>query len=167
MLQECETEMAAENHFQSSVLTAEGLAAYPDILRRAIIKGNEVTFGEELTRQDYWMQQQTYNTRNGPRRRRVNYTDAARRLAVTEFNTWYVRGLARRLIDEGITECEVYRAEIAREPRGECQVHEGAHYSVQEIYDGHRARYWPQPGNPEALSIPVGPNCHHTIRRAS
>jgi hypothetical protein len=32
------------------------------------------------------------------------------------------------------------------------------------VYDGHRARYWPTE-NPTAVSVPFGPNCHHTIRR--
>jgi hypothetical protein len=37
--------------------------------------------------------------------------------------------------------------------------------TVREIHDGHRARYWPAPGNPGAFSIPFAPGCHHTIRR--
>jgi hypothetical protein len=91
--------------------------------------------------------------------------DAARQLAITEFGTFYVRGLARRLLDEGDTHCQVYRAAPAREPRGECGHLEEHVLPLELIYSGHRAHYWPPPGNANVLSIPVGPNCHHSIRR--
>ena len=68
------------------------------------------------------------------------------------------------LIDEGEEYCQVYRSAPAWESRAECLQHDGKIYSVQEIYNGHRARYWPSPSNPTALSIPVGINCHHSIR---
>ncbi len=45
--------------------------------------------------------------------------------------------------------------------------HEGLIVSVREVYDGHRARYWPEPGNADAFSIPFGPGCHHVIRRVA
>jgi hypothetical protein len=43
--------------------------------------------------------------------------------------------------------------------------HEGRIVDVKTIYDNHRARYWPEPGDREAFSIPVGPGCHHMIKR--
>jgi hypothetical protein len=90
---------------------------------------------------------------------------AAERLAVTEFNTWYVRGLAKRLLDEGVTQCQVYRAALPKWEPADCTKHEGQAYPVKDVYDGHRAKYWPEPRNPNAFSIPAGPSCHHTIRR--
>jgi hypothetical protein len=92
----------------------------------------------------------------------------AKAFALTDFNTWYVRGICRALMEAGIPECEVYRAEEAYEPRGECLQLEGEVLDVEEVYLGHRARYHPEEAkNPAALSIPVGPNCHHSIRRRS
>lgn len=74
-------------------------------------------------------------------------------------------GLAHRLVSEGETECEVYRASEPKFKHASCSVHEGRAYPLPSIIDGHRAGYWPEPGDPEKLSIPAGPGCHHTIRR--
>ena len=85
-------------------------------------------------------------------------------LAQTEFNTWYTTGLAKRLMEEEIQDCEIYRAEPAKIPRCECTKLEGKSVKVSDIYGGHRAKYHPKL-NPSAFSIPSGPFCHHTIKR--
>lgn len=90
---------------------------------------------------------------------------SAARLALTEFSTWYVRGFAKRLLDEGVAQCQVYRGAQPKWEPGECADHEGRVVPVQSIYDSHRARYWPEPGDAAAFSIPFGPSCHHVIRR--
>ena len=165
MLQEFDAEEDRPDPYRSPRLSPAGRAGFSSVVREALSSGNETSLAAGLARQEYWNPVETYVRSGTSRSRRVNFESAAKMLAITEFNAWYVRGLARRLLNEGVGVCEVYRAESAREPRGECLEHEGQTHSVQEIYDGHRARYWPSPGNPSALSIPVGPNCHHTIRR--
>jgi hypothetical protein len=99
------------------------------------------------------------------RERRVNVRQASERLALTEFNTWYVAGFAHRLVDEGVTECEVYRAAEPKFEHASCSSHELQVYPLAGIIAGHRASYWPDAGDPSKLSIPAGPGCHHTIRR--
>lgn len=90
-------------------------------------------------------------------------SNAAHILAHTEFSTWYTKGLARRLIEEGDEKCEVYRAEAAARPRCRCSRLEGNIVSVRDVYNGHRKYHYAVPQ--EAISIPGGPLCHHTIRR--
>ncbi len=153
------------NPYISDRLNQHGVRAYQSLMEAAIQSSNEVTLAESLSDPSFWKPSEGYERSGKPYRRRINPRKAAEFLAITEFNTWYVRGLAKRLLDQGELECEVYRAAPAWEPRGECLEHEGRRYPVQKIYDGHRARYWPRPGNPGALSIPVGTNCHHSIRR--
>jgi hypothetical protein len=137
-------------------------------MRDALVEGNEISLTQALTVASLWSP-----TRESHRNGRVHIsprTDVesdALRLAHTEFLTWYVRGFARRLIDEGEEDCVVYRAAPAWEPRAECLAHEGRTFSVRAIYTGHRVRYWPPPGRPEAFSIPAGPECHHAIRRVA
>jgi hypothetical protein len=109
---------------------------------------------------------ETYVLKGVTRERQVNVAQATERLCLTEFNTWYVRGFASRLREEGVTHCQAYRAAVPKWEPGECAAHEGQVYSVQEIYEGHRRRYWPEPGDTTAASIPFGPGCHHTIRRS-
>jgi hypothetical protein len=67
-------------------------------------------------------------------------------------------------MEEGVELCEVYRGAPAFQPRAECQDHDGKSFKVIDVYNGHRARYHPVV-NEFAFSIPIGPNCHHTIRR--
>lgn len=78
----------------------------------------------------------------------------------------YVRRLSMRLMEEGVEFCQAYRAAQPKWNPGECAEHEGQLFRVRDIHDGHRARYWPEPGKPTAISIPFGPGYHHTIRRA-
>jgi hypothetical protein len=148
MLREFDSEEAG-TPYRSSVLSAAGLAAFPGIMRNAIQSGNETTLYQALANPLLWQQ----TDRGG---RRVNAQAAAERLAYTEFNTWYVRGLAARLIAEGVEHCEVYRAARADQPRCECAQYIGRLVPVLDVYNGHRARYWPAPGDPRAFSIPTG-----------
>ena len=165
MLEEFLAEQRSGNPYRSSRLSSLGIKIFPIEMEKAIRKGNEETLANALSKPAYWQSSETYARGGKIFARRINPIKAAEFLAYTEFNTWFVRGFARRLIEEGEEYCQVYRAAPAWEPRGECLQHEGKSYRVQEIYEGHRARYWPPPGNPNALSIPVGTNCHHSIRR--
>ncbi len=160
MLREFEAEESSGNPYRGKNLSAVGRVEFGGLIRQAIRSGDEQTLIASLLNSSYW---------NPTDRRgyRINQQNEAERLGLTEFNTWYVRGLAKRLMDEGVAECQVYRAGIPKwgAPSEECMAHEGQIYSVEVVYFGHRARYWPEPGNRAALSIPLGPNCHHTIRR--
>ena len=164
MLQEFKAEEGG-NPFRSPRLSPFGVQEFPSIMREVIKNGNEQTLLDRLNRPEYWNPTEKYQSKGVTLQRKLNYSNAARTFALTEFNTWYVRGLCRRLLEEEVDLCQVYRAESAQVPRSECLAHEGMRYSVQQIYDGHRAHYWPEPGDKTSLSIPVGPLCHHSIRR--
>jgi hypothetical protein len=166
MLKEFEAEEAGQKPYRGRGLSEVGRTSFPDLMREAIRHGTEETLAAALLRPHFWNANETY-TRNGIQRiRPLKVQQAAERLGLTEFNTWYVRGLAKRLTDEGVEECQVYRAAPPKWEPAECSKDENQVYSVRQVYDGHRAKYWPEPGNPEAFSIPAGPSCHHTIRRA-
>lgn len=141
------------------------MAAFPEHMREAIQLGNEQTLLVALNRAGYWNPTEQYERSGIVRPRNINRQQAAEQLSLSEFNTWYVKGLAKRLMDEGVRSCEAYRGTMPKWEPGDCAAHEGQIYSVEEIYRGHRARYWPTPGNPNAISIPFTPGCHHTIRR--
>lgn len=167
MLAEFEAEESSGNPYRGKGLSPAGRAAFANLMREALRAGDDQTLIGSLSQASYWNPTETY-VRNGlERERRVNVQQAAERLGLTEFNTWYVRGLAKRLMEEGVTRCQAYRAATPKWEPGECSAHEGQIFSVEEIYRGHRARYWPEPGDDTAMSIPFGPGCHHTIRRVS
>jgi hypothetical protein len=165
MLKEFQKEEGNGSPYRSKDMSEHGKSEFPKIMEKAIKTGNEVTLGQELPKASFWLSVSN-RYRNGKWIRvTINPRAWAERLALTEFNTWYVRGLSRKLIEEGVEHCEVYRAEPTWDPRPECQDHDRKQFKVLDIYNGHRARYWPT-ANSMALSVPIGPNCHHTIRRA-
>ena len=160
MLLEFEDE-ESNNPYRSRKLSSSGLAEFPGLMRRAIKSGNEQTLTDSLLVSSYW----NLIDRRG---HKINLQESATSLGLTEFNTWYVHGLTKKLMDEGVTHCQVYRAAMPKwEESAECAIHNGKKFSVIDIYRGHRARYWPTPGNRSTLSIPIGPNCHHSIKRVS
>jgi transcriptional regulator of nitric oxide reductase len=165
MLTEFKAEEASGNPYRSRILSAAGRTAFPQMMEDAIRTGSDVTLTAALQNQRLFNPTETYERNGVQRERRINIAQASERLALTEFNTWYVCGLCKRLIVEGVKECQAYRgAQPKREP-AECSAHEEQVFLVEAVYRSHRARYWPEPGNPSAISIPFGPGCHHTIRR--
>jgi hypothetical protein len=94
-----------------------------------------------------------------------NKPQALEILCAGEFNIAYIRGLALTLLAEDVADCEIYRAGNAVEKRRECSEWEGRAFPVQQVLDGHRARYWPPPGDRSAWSLPTGVGCHHSICR--
>lgn len=167
MLEEFEKEQQLPTRYQSKALSPFGLSAFPDLMRAAIKAGNEEVLAKDLAQPAYWTPQEEY-TRNGiTRLRKRNIDQSANRLATTEFSTWYVRGFAARLITEGEVDCEIYRAAQPKWEPGDCAEHEGKIAPVEIIYENHRSRYWPEPGDSTRFSIPFSPGCHHVIRRVN
>lgn len=161
MLIEFDHEEASGNPYRSKWFSAEGRMVFPSEMRRAINEGNERTLAIALNNPSFWLS--SYISSSG--RRMTLPTGTSKMVAMNEFNEWYTHGFARRLIEEGVETCVIYRAEAAEVPRCECSALEGKIVTVRDVYDGHRARYHPEPGDPHAFSIPSGPNCHHSIRR--
>lgn len=141
--------------------------AFIAIMERNIIEGDEISLAADLTDPRLWDE---VSLRRG-KKRMIEYHDPfdvqAHRFAITDFNTWYVRGLTRRLLDEGIRTCEVFRAEAAYQPRLECRRLEGIELQTQTVYEGHRVKYHHPNADRRGLAVPFGPNCHHSIRRVT
>ena len=131
-------------------------------MRNAICDGDIPCLINALSNHMFWNTTEPY-TRGITSEKNIP-SNAVETLAHTEFTTWYTRGFARRLMEEGIDFCEIYRAKTANTPRCECTKFEGRTVKVKKIYDGHRAKYHPTK-NHTAFSIPSGALCHHTIRR--
>lgn len=161
-----EAEATGANPYRSAVLSPLGLTEFPDLMLRAITSGSEISLIADLQRVEFWNKRETYERNGKTHERDVNPQQAAERLGLSEFNTWYVVGLASRLIDENETHCLVYRGQEPKWEHAACSSHEGQRYPLIDIINGHRATYWPSV-NKTAFSIPAGPGCHHTIRRIS
>jgi hypothetical protein len=163
MLEEFQKEEKSGNPYRSKRLTALGLEKFPTLMEKTIKSGNELTLEADLNNKSYWKSSEISHSKGTAFSKDVP-SDAAKTLALSEFSTWYTRGLSKKFIDEGQQECEIYRAQSTEDPRCSCSKLEGHRFKVKEVYDGHRAKYHPV-ANYSAFSIPSGPNCHHTIRR--
>lgn len=141
-------------------ISPAGMRVFADVMESALAGGDETDLAAALSAPELW---RVPDGGTGDEAARIA-RQYAERFAFTEFNTWYVRGLSRRLLEEGVPLCEVYRAAPSYRPRGECGSLEGRRLAVAEVYAAHRARYHPV-ADPEAVSIPFGPNCRHSIRR--
>lgn len=164
MLDEFNAEQNQKHHFEPAELNYSGRIAFPDLMRQAIEHGNIASLAASLLDASYWNPTKMYYRQGKPMTQRIDPITSAQGLAHSEFTTWYTRGMARKLIEEGITRCQVYRADPAVPPKCECASLEENTVSVDEVYGGHRAKYFPIP-NQMAFSIPSSPFCHHTIRR--
>ena len=82
--------------YKSKLMSEEGLAVFPDLLLEALNYGDTESLAHKLNVSTYW----------GPRARNNSH----QALAEEQFNQYYMRGLLRKLLEEGFTEAEVYRA---------------------------------------------------------
>jgi len=165
MLKEFKEERKSTNPYRSPLMTEAGKKKLEEIMETAINTGNEISLEKELTNPSFWVSSTTAKRKEITYQKSVDYRVAAKTFALTEFNTWYVHGLAKRLMEEGEKECEVYRADTAVEPRCECTRWQTKRFDVKKIYEGHRKRYHHENVDRTAISVPSGPNCHHSIRR--
>lgn len=129
----------------------KGWGVFNEVMPDALADHDDVWLGQRLRDPSLW-----HGTKNVPA--------AARRIAITEFNTAYVRGVASVLIDRQQGSCLVYRAAPVRESSSRhCVRLEGQRLDPAVVFDAHRRSYWPSP-DPSAPSIPSGANCTHSIR---
>jgi hypothetical protein len=163
MLEEFKAEQACEDPYRSPSLSAEGRKRFGALMEEAIIDGTEDSLAEALKPKELWAE---YEPSPFGGVRRTEPVRAARALARTEFNTWYIRGLCRKLMEEGETYCQVYRAADADAPGDQCEPFQGMVLEIRHLYNGHRIKYWPKP-NDRAFSVPCGPQCRHSVRRIS
>jgi hypothetical protein len=158
MLEEFIKERDSGSPYLSPWLSEMGHEAFPEAMENAIRDGLDETLAFDINHPSYWLS-------HDPAGKVISPFEHPKRLAASEFNTWYVRGLARKLMEEGETECQVYRADTSKgEPCDKCRQMEGRLYPLAEVYEGHRAAYWPNP-DPYALSIPAHEGCRCSIRR--
>ena len=82
-------------------------------------------------------------------------------MAESEFNRYYIRGLARRAIEDGVQELVVYRAKPVSNPRPESEARVETTISAQELLEDLRSH----PGDERpTLGVPSGPNSGLSVR---
>ncbi|MGE0668180.1 MAG: hypothetical protein AB7O49_16610 [Sphingomonadales bacterium] len=160
MVEEIEMDAASGALYLSSYLNDHGCEAWPRMLRDAAASGTDDTLAEALRRDGCLRSRVERRTsRSRASTAAVPYT-AHETIAEGEFNRYYVRGLCRRAIAEGVATLEVYRAKPVARPRPESQRRVGTLVDPAAILADLRATNGVEP----ALGVPAGPNSGLSLR---
>ncbi len=183
MLDEVEQDIADGKLYMSKYFSASGKTNYPNLLRKAVQEGDEGTLTHALRFIGFWSFPFGSSGSRSPRPTRPvrqtrsgfisspgfgssgtnsdRATEAAETFAEGEFNVYYMRGLCRKLLEEGQEQAEVYRAQEVDEPRTGQKISEGQIISCQAHLDDLRSRK----NGVSALGLPRGPRSGLSFRR--
>ena len=161
MVEEIDMDVAADKIYRSSYLSQRAQGNWPDMIRNAAQGGSDDSLAAELRRPGVL---NTTTQRSKPRgfgtiTVRVPH-NAAEVMAEGEFNRFYVRGLCRRAIANGIPRLEVYRAKAVANPRPESEARIGHLIDPQAVLVDLRVSQ----GVETALGIPPGPGSGITVK---
>ncbi len=153
MLAELEHDQSAGKLYLSKRLSDAGRRDYPALLRQALESHNDDWLAAQLRSSGRMAERETYQRAGGTHERAVP-VNAAETLAEGEFNRFYLRGLARRVIEEGKGRLVVYRAKPVSQPRAESELLIGAPVDPAALLADLRENV----GVDGALKLPPGPN---------
>ncbi len=163
MISEFEAERDVTCSSSCEALSPLGATAFPFLMRAVMTSGNEASLARALALPQYW-QSEVNLWRSMDRGVPLDFREAAVTCALSEFNFWYVRGLAKRLVSEGVALCEVCSTASVPCRTEACALHDGEVFRTEDVYHGSRLRL--QGGRHECVvTIPAGDGCYHTIRR--
>jgi hypothetical protein len=162
MLDEMEYDIANNQLHISPFLSGQGQRDYTNLLRQALQNGNDETLAQSL--REHRRILRTLPRRNpkaGGYSMAATPENAAQVLAESEFNRYYIRALARRAIEDHISELVVYRAKPVSSPRPESEARVETALSPEELLEDLRAH----PGDERpSLGVPSGPNSGLSVR---
>ncbi|MDW5552292.1 hypothetical protein [Methanosarcina sp.] len=157
MKQELDYDQKNNRLYISSRLNERGVQLYPELLRKAIDEGNDITFGIDLLSQGCFNE---HVLRNGKPTKMPS--NAHETLSEGEFNRFYIRALCLRSINEG-RKLEVYRAKQVSDPRPDSQMMIGRIIdatSSEAFLNDLRTNI----GVDTAFGLPNGPNSGLSVR---
>lgn len=155
ILQEIALDQSNGTLWISDRLSPTGKADYPSLLETAARQHNDNWLAAELS------VKRRLNLQEQRRKPKGGYTmvsvpvNANMVLAEGEFNRFYLRGLCRYAIDNGISHLIVYRAKAVAVPRPESERMINTTIPVAALLDDLRKNHL---GLDTALGLPPGPN---------
>jgi hypothetical protein len=161
MIEEIDMDIALDKIYLSSYLSQRAQGNWGDMLRAAAQNGTDDTLAAALRTPG--MLNATTSRRKpkggGVVVAKVPY-NAHETLAEGEFNRFFVRGLCRRALANGISRLLVYRAKVVAMPRPESEARIGQLVDPTAILTDLRVSQ----GVETALGIPPGPNSGVTLK---
>ena len=149
-LDELDNDIASGAFHVSERLRPTAIADYQRILRDAVRYYDDLWLEDRVD--DLLVDFEPRRTRSGGTTTARVPQMAGRLLAEHDFNTYYMRGVCRRAIEEGRQVVEVYRARLSQTPRAQSAELEGQRLSAADVLEQLRS----QPGEETTLSTPLG-----------
>jgi hypothetical protein len=160
MIEEVELDISTAHLYLSRRLTEVGQQKYPELLKQAIMTGDDAWLADSLryngilkTAEKRRRPRGGYNTVNVP-------VNAAETLSEGEFNRFYCRAVCRRAIEAGIQNVEIYQAKPVSTPRRGAEERLGTKIDAQALLNDLRQNIGVEP----ALGLPPGPNSGLSVR---
>lgn len=159
MVQELDDDVAHGRVYLSPYLSNVGKHDFEKLLRQALREGDELTLADALRTEE--RMDLTEVRKAGMRATGVrSATSAADLLAESEFKFYYARALARRALEDGISDLEVYRGKAVGIPRPTSHSSVGTKVSAQKLLDDLRSR----PSEGADLKLAIGLNAGMSVR---
>lgn len=158
MLDEIDMDIKNNTLYLSKRLNYHGQSKYPELLKKAIIEGNDSTLAADLRYENYWEEKEPRRTRNGIKYTKVP-SNANETLAEGEFNRFYIRAMCRKSILNG-NELQVCRSKQVRNPRQESEAIIGKSVDSKSLLKDLQNNI----GKVTLLGVPAGPNSGLSVR---
>lgn len=158
MNSEIKSDISKELLYYSKRFNENGHKLYPQLLFEAVESGNEESLAIALKENNCFAGKEARNGKNGVTYAKIPET-ANQTLAESEFNRFYIRGLAMRSIASGQT-LIIYRAKHSDNPRSESEMKIGTKVSAEKLLNDLRNSI----GVDTALGLPAGPNSGLSVK---
>lgn len=160
MIEELDQDVATNNVYLSTRLSAVGQRDFPELLRQAAQSGNDVTLAATLRGSGRMNTTFLRNNRGGGMSEVRMPKNAPEMLAEGEFNRLYARGVCLRAVAHGSAEVEIYRAKQVSVPRPDSGAKIGSKVNAELLLEDLRTHQGVDP----ALGLPGGPNSGLSVR---
>ena len=158
MNSEIKTDIDNDQLYKSKRFNENGSNMYISFLIDSVNNGDEETLAAALKVNNCFAEKEPRNGKNGITYVKVPET-ANQTLADSEFNRFYMRGLALRAISTG-QYLTIYRARHSDNPRAESEAMVGKKIDAQKLLNDLRENI----GTDTALGLPPGPNSGLSVK---
>lgn len=159
MLEEVELDTSENVLYISPRLNPSGQQHFERLLTEAVSEHDDAWLAEQLRYGDYFNPTLQRQTQKGITTQKMP-SNAPDTLAEGEFNRFYIRGVCRAALEDGVEEIEVYRGRVSSRPRPESEAMIGSRLPANVLLEDLRL----SPGVEPALGLPPGPNSGLTVR---
>ncbi len=160
MLDEIELDISDRKLYLSPRLSDTGRNNFPSLLKEAAQNHDDIWLAQNLRQAGIMNAVEQKRTPSGGFTTAKVPVTAPDTLAEGEFNRFYIRGLCRHAIKEGISALIIYRAKDVSSPRPMSQAKIGTSINADALLSDLRKHQ----GVDTALGLPAGPNSGLSVK---